>query len=256
MLERIEEVHAGDGEILFLLAELREAERQPERAELLINQAIDAGFEQPEAYLKRARVREENHDFEGAGEDTRRVLESERVAPPMVREAIRRSARLGTHVPTEIVASAAVMSLELDGKLWLANTFNRSREDLTIAEFLWKQVLDAPELPANRRAQARRFLGMAYMGLARCSEAEEMFRNEGQDIGDLSIENAFNYGMAMWGVTGSVDTEAFRRVVELDSSVVRKKETSNHLQCMAIAYWAAGEYEKALDYVDRGAEGP
>ena len=88
MLERIEEVHAGDGEILFLLAELREAERQPERAELLVNQAIDAGFEQPEAYLKRARVREENHDFEGAGEDTRRVLESERVAPPMVREAI------------------------------------------------------------------------------------------------------------------------------------------------------------------------
>ena len=58
MLERIEEAHSNDGEVLFRLAEVREADRQPERAVLLVNQAIDAGYEQPEAYLKRAGVRE------------------------------------------------------------------------------------------------------------------------------------------------------------------------------------------------------
>ena len=91
MLERIEEAHSDDEKFCFRLAEIRETDRQPERAELLVNQAIDAGYEQPEAYLKRARIREDNHDSDGASEDTRRVLESKRVAPPMVREAIRLS---------------------------------------------------------------------------------------------------------------------------------------------------------------------
>ena len=56
MLESIEEVHSNDGEVLFRLAEIRETDRQPERAVLLVNQAIYAGYEQPEAYLKRARI--------------------------------------------------------------------------------------------------------------------------------------------------------------------------------------------------------
>ena len=95
MLEKIEAVHSDDGEVLFRLAELRESDRQPESAALLINQAIDAGFDQPDAYLKRSRIREENHDLDGASEDTCLVLNSGQVAPPMVREAIRRLARLG-----------------------------------------------------------------------------------------------------------------------------------------------------------------
>ena len=252
MLERIEEAHSDDGEVLFRLAEIRETDRQPERAVLLVNQAIDAGYEQPEAYLKRARIREDNHDSDGASEDTRRVLGSERVTPPMVREAIRLSARLGTYVPGEIVESTAVMSLDLDGKSWLADTFNRSREDLMIAVSLWEQVLGADELPSETRGHARRSLGLSYMGLGRCSDAIRMFRDNGQALDELNIVDAFNYGMAMWGVNGTIETETFRRVVELDCSRAREEQQiSNYLQCMAIAYWATGDGGEALDHIDQ-----
>ena len=262
MLESIEEAHSNDGEVLFRLAEIRETDRQPERAVLLVNQAIDAGYEQPEAYLKRARIREDNHDSDGASEDTRRVLGSERVAPPMVREAIRLSARLGTYVPEEIAESTAVMSLELDGKSWLADTFNRSREDLMIAVSLWEQVLGADELSSETRGRARRSLGLSYMGLSRCSDAIRMFRDDGQALDELNIENAFNYGMARWGVNGTIETETFRRVVELDRSGIQKEQTSKHpqyymanyLQCMAIAYWATGDGGEALVHIDRAQE--
>ena len=254
MLERIEEAHSNDGEVLFRLAEIREVYRQPERAVLLVNQAIDAGYEQPEAYLKRAGTREDNRDSDGAGEDTRRVLGSERVTPPMVREAIRRLTRLGAYVPEEVAESTAVMSLELDGKSWLADTFNRSPEDLVIAVSLWESILSASELSTESRNRAKHSLGLSYMGLGRCSDAIGMFRDDGQALYELNIVDAFNYGMAAWGANGAIETEAFLRVVELDGSDIRKRLTSNYLQCMAIAYWAAGDRSKALDHVDRAQE--
>ena len=254
MLERIEEAHSNDGEVLFRLAEIRETDRQPERAVLLVNQAIDAGYEQPEAYLKRARVREDNRDSDGASEDVRRVLASERVTPPMVREAIRLSARLRTYVPKEIAESTAVTSLEIDGRSWLADTFNRSPKDLVIAVSLWEQILGAGELPTETRNRARCSLGLSYMGLGRCSDAIGMFRDDGQALDELNIVDAFNYGMAAWGVNGAIETEAFLRVVELDRSEVRKARTLNYLQCMAIAYWAAVDDGEAIDHIDRAQE--
>ena len=56
MLKEIEKAHADDGTVLFRLAELREDDRQPESAASLVQQAIDAGYDRPEAYLKRARI--------------------------------------------------------------------------------------------------------------------------------------------------------------------------------------------------------
>lgn len=78
-----------------------------------------------------------------------------------------------------------------------------------------------------------------------------MFRSEEQNIEDLSIENAFNYGMAIWGASGTIEREAFQRAVDLDRSNVRKDKIPNYLQCMAIAYWAAGDNGTAMDCVER-----
>ena len=81
-----------------------------------------------------------------------------------------------------------------------------------------------------------------------------MFRDDGQALDELNILDAFNYGMAAWGANGAIETEAFLRAVELDRSEIRKEQTLNHLQCMAIAYWAAGDRSEALDHVDRAQE--
>ena len=251
MLQNIEKSHSNDGEVLFRLAELREDDGQPESAALLVNQAIDAGYDQPDAYLKRSRIRADNNDPDSASEDTWRVLNSSQVDPPMIREAIRRLARMEACIPKDIVESTAVTSLGLDDKLWLADTFNRFLEDVPIAVALWEQILDAIDLPAGQRTDAKNCLGLSYMGLGRCSDAQWMFRNEGQSIDDLSIADAFNYGMAIWGANGTVQAETFQRVVELDRASGRKDESPNYLQCMAIAYWATGDNAAAIDYVER-----
>ena len=251
MLERIQNEHAEDGEVLFRLAELREGDRQPESAALLVHQAIDAGYQLPEAYLKRARIRADNDDLAGAIQDAWRVLNSDQVAPPMVREALGRLVRVESSIPKELVKSTAVTSLEIDNKFWLASTFNRTKEHLPIAVSLWEQILAVGGLPEDRREYAQHYLGLSYMGLGEYSGASSMFRRQELDINKMTIRDAFNFGMAMWGVNGTVETEAFRHVVELDRSDEQNDGSTNYLQCMAIAYWASGIDAEAMDYVDR-----
>ena len=251
MLKEIEKAHADDGTVLFRLAELREDDRQPESAASLVQQAIDAGYDRPEAYLKRARIRADNDDAPGATEDAWRVLESNQVAPPMVREALGRLVRTESSTLKELAESTAVTALEIDDQFWLVGTFNRTREHLELAVSLWEQILSVPDLPEERTGSAQHLLGMSYMGLGRCSDAARMFRKEEQDIPDLGVADAFSYAMALWGVTRTVETEAFQRVVDLDRADVQMDKTTNYLQCMAVAYWATGENDAALDYVDR-----
>ena len=248
MLDRIQDTHSNDGEVLFRLGELGETVGRTEWAASLVNQAIDVGYDQPDAYLKRARIRANNQDRDGASEDAWRVLKSEKVAPPMVREAIQ---WIGSCVPKEFVESTAVRALELEEKIWLAEMFNRSPEDLSIAVALLEQILHARDIPESERRRAEHDLGLSYMGLGRCSDAARMFRKEGQNIADLNIVDAFNYGMAMWGATGTVEAETFERVVELDRSDPPKYKNPNYLQCMMVAYWAAGDRDTATQYAER-----
>ena len=254
MLQNIEKAHSDDGDVLFRLAELKEDDGQPESAALLINQAIEAGYDQPEAYLKRSRIRVDQQDRRGASEDTWRVLSSDQVEPPMVREAIRRLARLEACCPKELIESTAVTSLELDDKFWLADTFDRSAEDVRITVSLWELILDTHDLPTSQSDYAKHSLGLSYMGVGRCSDALGMFRGDGQSTDALSIVEAFNYGMAFWGTNGMIENKAFQRVVELDDANEQMDESPNYLQCMAIAYWATGDNSTAIDYVERAQQ--
>ena len=254
-LKKIEEAHQEDGEVLFCLAELKESDLQSESAAQLLDQAIQYGCERPEAFLKRARFRMDNResDKDGATEDLWRVLDAESIVPPMAREAIGRLAQLGKHEPKGFTESNAVTNLDFNGKFWLARTLNRSSADLSVAVPLWEQIIASPGLPADRRDGARFNLGLSYMGLGRCSEAATIFGDTGWEATKMEINTKFNYGMALWGMNGTADSETFQRVVEIDQSD-EEREDANYLQCMAIAYWATGETGKALDYVNRAQQ--
>ena len=251
MLERIEKAHPEDGEVLFRLSQLRETDFQPELAAALIDQALDAGYDEPDAYLRRSRFRAAQQDSDGAREDIWRVLNCDEVAPPIVREAIGRLAQLGACVPKEIVESAAVTSLDHEDSFWLASTLDRTTDEIGIAVAFWESILHTSELPASMRNQARHHLGLSYMGYGRSAEAAGIFREESQNVEDLEINNAFNYGMAKWGEDKEVDADIFRHVVELDRSGTQKDKDLNYFQCMAIACWASGENSAAIDFVNR-----
>lgn len=247
MLEKIEDAHSEDGEVLFRLAELRERNRQPEWASSLVHRAIDAGFHRPEAYLKRARILADNNDREGSAEDALRVLESNEVSPPMVRDAI---LRISSVTPVGVADSKAVTSLDVDEKIWLARTFDRSPAEIRIAVPIWESIND-DNLPAEKRHLVRYHLGLSYIGIGKCSEAVRLLLYGGRNYDNMGIIDAFNCAMAMWGESGTPPVEDFLRVVELDQSSSEKHEGPNYFQCMAIAYWASGEIETAIEYADR-----
>ena len=251
MLKKIEEAHPEDGEVLFLLSEVRDAESQPELAAALIDQSIAAGYDGPDAYLRRSRFRMTQENNVGAREDLRRVLGSDEADPPVVREAIGRLARLDDCVPGDIAASDAVQSLDLDDRLWIAEPLGRTRKEIEIAVALREDILETGELPVDRRNEARQELGLSYIGCGRFAEAAKMFREDGQELEDLDIRNAFNYGMAKWGEDKTVDAEILQRVVELDRCHDEEHEELNYLQCMAVAYWASGYSREGLVFLDK-----
>ena len=121
-LDDIEKKHSRDGDVLFALGAFFDNDRQQDRAAPLFNRAIDIGCEEPEAYLKRARVRVDD-DAKGATEDALHALRTERLPPPLVREAVRlvSDERVG-----DVAESAAVMSLGVDGRVWLAKVLAES----------------------------------------------------------------------------------------------------------------------------------
>ena len=252
-LDRIEQAHREDGEILFRLAELRESDRQTDAAAYLIDQAILHGCERPEAFLQRSRLRAnaDGSESDAAVEDLWRVLALEHVAPPMVREAVGRLAGLKRYESQRLIESNAVATLDLYGKYWLASTLDRSRDDLSIEVALWKQISESPDLPADRQSAVKSHLGLSYIGLGRFSEAVTVFRDGNRNVEDMDIAKTFNYGVALWGMNGVMDRKIFERVAEIDQANGGREETANYLQCMVIVCWATGKTDNAMDYLDR-----
>ena len=245
-LDRIECVHADDGDVLFALGGFFDNDGQQERAVSLLNRAMEAGCEEPEAYLKRARVRAED-DPTGAAEDALRALEFDGLPPPLVREAAQ---LVSAERAGDVAESKAVMSLDVDGRVWLARALAGSLEELRIGLSILAPLVDDEELPAEARAAATEELALHYIGLGNCTAARSLLNREGRDVGEMSTRNAFNYSMAVWGETGEVHPRPFARVVELHEAGTERND-ANYFQCLAIAQWATGENATALDSVAR-----
>ena len=223
-LRRIEQVHSEDGEVLFALGELREDDPRVERAASLFDRAIEAGYGQPEVFLRRARVRARNNDPNGASEDVLCALQTERVTPPLIWEAV--SLADGLQRPQEITISISIL----------------------------QRILGDASILEEDRAPARAALAVRFIATGACSEAAKLLRYGDRGIEDMDIRDAFNYGMAVWGASGEIVPDPFVRVVALDRSQSDPAPSPNHLQCMAVACWATGETAAAAEFETRARE--
>ena len=243
--------HSGDGEILFHLGVLREGERKLEIAGSLFDRAIKAGYEKPEAYLRRARFRRTLDDREGAQNDALTVLQSQSVRPPHVREAMD---LIGFDTLDNVSQLTAVASLDFEDSVWLADGLNSSKDERQVAATILRGALDMADLTREQWLEGTSELAMAYLGLGECKGAMEVLDVEDNDVRQ-SQRDLFNYGMAAWGENGEVRPELFRRVIELEEPDRSGNPESNYLQCMAVAYWAVDEIGRAFESIDgsRGA---
>ena len=245
-LGRIEDTHSNDGDVLFALGAFFENDRQHDRAASFFNRAIDAGCDEPEAFLKRARARVGDEPA-GATEDALHVLQTEGLPPPLVREAAR---LVSEERSGEVARSKAVLSLDADGRVWLANVLAESVTETEMGVSILELLLKEGELAAEDRSAAMDVLAVRSIGLGDCATATRLLGREGRDSRSMDIQDAFNYGMAKWGETGEIDAGPFSRVVELQESGT-EFDTSNFYQCMAVASWAVNEVEKAGQFLER-----
>ena len=250
-LRRIAEAHSRDGEVLFALGEFRESDPRVEREASLFDRAIEAGYDQPEVYLQRARVRSNNNDPAGASEDALRVLQTDRVPPPLIWEAV---SLTGHDRSADAAASPAVMSLDVRERLSLANGLDEWPAEIKVSMCILKHIAGDAAVPEEDRALARGALAMRFIATGACSEAAKLLRNADRGVEDMDIGDAFNYGMAAWGATGEIVPDPFNRVVELDQSESETVSDPNYLQCMAVACWATGDAAAAAKFEARARE--
>ena len=277
-LGQIEKKHPEDGELLFHLAECWERNAEPDRAATLLNRAVETGYEDPLALLKRARLRASREDYTGASEDATRLLDSDEASPPMVADAIR---MLKFSTPEQVAASTAVRALEAADRNWLAGTLNRSRNELeaayhvlrigaepaiggtqsTDAESASESGEDAVAAGRGTREYAH-VLSLICIGTGRFAQAMGLLLPKGMAIGNLEIDSAFNYGMALWGETGTLLEEPFLRVIELDRDKERyrgnarepENDSANYFQRMSIACWATGDRGSAVKWIEQACQ--
>ena len=253
-LEQIEKDYSSDGEVLFNLATLRDDDRDREEAVSLFDRAVEAGYEKPDAYLNRARVRSVRGDIDGANEDARRVLQSADLAWHNVLDAILLAQ---SNDYREFAESTAVTSLNPYERIQLASglssSFGENRDVLVLVVLILLPIVHDDGLSKEERQRAIHPLSLDYIRVGACAEAASLLRGEWPEIDGMNIQNAFNYGMARWGEIRAVESAPFARVVALDQ---REGESGrppapNYSQCLAIAYWAVGDTTAALNCVRR-----
>jgi len=249
-LRRIQDAHSGDGEVLFVLGRFRESDPRVERAASLFDRAIEAGYDQPEVYLQRARVRFRNNDPGGASEDAFRVLQADGVPHPLIWEAL---SLTGLDESEDAAASPAVASLDPGERVSLAAGLDERPEQIAVSISILKQVVSNMAIRNDDRELARGVLATRFIATGACSDAANLLRHGDRGIEDMDIGDTFNYGMAMWGATGEVAQDPFLRVVELDRSDPERMHP-NYLQCMAVACWATGDKAAAGEFVARAGD--
>ena len=248
--EEIERHHSEDGEILFQLGELKAHLGLREDAESLLDRAIESGYQEAEAYLERGAVRAKAGDLEGASEDALAALQQGGVPPHLVMEAI----GLVRKGDSEMIAALpGVSGLDVPEQIELASNLGRAGS-LEHSDAILSRIASDSEQSDDLREDARSSLALNFIGSGRFGQAMETLAHGGRREDEMDIQDAFNYGMAVWAYSGVVQTGPFERVVSLDAAGEGRRDGANYMQCLAVANWIVGDRESALLAARRARE--
>ena len=250
-LDRIEDIHRDDKEVLYHLGVLREKLGQQERSEILIDRALDLGFQDPEALFKRAQARLKNKDEKGFCQDIESILGSENVSPQNLKKTLNLLQKNHKLDLEKISTYRAINSLVNQEKIWLASLFYNSVTDLELSKAILESI-GYGTLKGEEISKFNNHLGLVNMGLGQCTEAMELFSVDGK-MEDGKIASYFNYGMASWAVTGNFP-EIFEKVVELDKQEIHDDMDAYYYQCLALAYHGVNDKENARDNLNKAQD--
>ena len=277
-LRRIQDAHSGDGEVLFKLGRLRE--RQPRYARSLdrgdaravaspdhrvkpaaslFDQAIESGYDAPEVYLERARLRSRDNDPLGAGEDALRALQADDVPLTLIWDAL---SLVRSDRSEDAASSPPVMALGVDDRFSLATGLQGSPDEIAVSKSILEHILGDPTASEADRARARGQLARRFLAIGECREAAKLLRHADHGITDidLAFEALFDFGMAAWGAGGTIMPAPFARFVEIYGDIfgsdpaLESEQAPEYLLCMAVACSATGDTTAATRFAARARD--
>jgi MinD-like ATPase involved in chromosome partitioning or flagellar assembly len=240
-LEEILNKHPNDGEILRQLARLRRRQRKWSEAIALLDQAISVGVVDSDIFLTRAELHSSLGNHEAALSDIYRLLGSFDASSFDLQLAVRLLIELHGDISV-VLESPCIRTLDLAGQLAIARELDSAPETLPTAEKLMRRLKADSQDPGRKISTE---LTLCLIGQGKFKEAMSEISPHRPSVADLDIYDAFNYAMAEWAGTQRAPADLFGRVVSLHNE--KPKQGPNYHQCVAIAYWAIGDVDRAFE---------
>jgi MinD-like ATPase involved in chromosome partitioning or flagellar assembly len=251
-LGSIQEKHGDNGQAMFLLGVVRKNQGDLQEALTLLSTAMDLGYQTSAVLLERVTCHAMMGDRDRTSQDVRQLLELDDLGDFGLHQVVQLLDRRDQQLLTLVPKSKAFQALDVDGKILVAKSiFDKGA--IESAANVFQGLIDDPETPEKARKHSRLHLVLAMMGLSNVDQAMTMLSPTRPSPDELEIQDAFNFAMAEWAHTGNIPGDFFARVIELDRPKEGASE-ANYEQCLAVAFWAIGDKDKAVERIAKAEE--
>jgi len=248
-IDRIVETHSKDGELLYRLSRYLKDLGLSKKSEVLVQRSIDCEYSSPESFLAQAEIYQKKNDNEEALSVIRQVF-SFKLNPEQIGRAVDILRRISPNELLKFVDTTAFKSLSANECSWLSEELNWCKPGLQVIEILLSRHLKNDSISKRIYESIKEQLILCLIGLSKFGEAINLFGSSRLNPSELDgIEDAFNYGMAEWGLNKIPPKDMFERVVQLAQK--KHEPCANYYQCLAIANWAIGDNENANQHLSK-----
>ena len=243
-VEAIAVKHRHDPEILNLLARIREREGRYREAIDYLSDAIAGGPSDVNSYCRRAELYAVVGEDERVKKDLKSALGSAAESFYEVSKLVSLIRELAPDLMSEIPTANVLGSLPVESQVGVADLLAAEGGPNVVVGAILRGVLSSEDTKQDTLDRARNTLTLSLIGSGEFHDAMKFLcESDG-------VENAFNFGIAVWGATGEIPKEQFARVRELDETERGKNRDANYYFCLALAEWALGNVDAAKNHLN------
>lgn len=249
-LELIRGKFTNNVEVLRRLARLRQRQAKTQDALSFLNSAVKLGLHEPDVLLARAELNLSFGNIETAQSDLIEILGSKDLSSFDLTVAIRLLRKTSpAELPRLLLTAPALETVKFNTEL--ARELEGSIETLAMCETLlrrWRTELSGvSDLDTLRQDLVLCLIGQGQFEQAKneCASGKLFPLPD-----ELKIQEAYNYAMAEWGLTGNIEKKFFERVMTLHAKRPPSHDP-NYWQCITVSAWAVGSMLDAKIYLHR-----
>lgn len=250
----IEKEHKSDSEVLTKLALLYQRLRKIDMALDLLREAGQPSNAGSEFYLTRANLFMIKEQLEPALQDFKYVLQTDDATYIELSAVVR---ALLFNFPLSLallIRTPAFERLTVENKFWLTNELLQRREGVETAYDILAILYKQKRLDEGLRKAIRINLVLTCIAGRKFSEASDVILSNGRTVGNLELEDSFNYAIAQWADKGHPTKELFSPIVALEKEKSDLVSPANMHQCLALVLWVLGDLDGAFQRLEKSLE--